>query len=66
MKKNRKKNPILIRGTEEWEKAYCEIGDKGCVPISFLLTLTEAEIECLHHVEKRLNSSDYMKYYTLI
>lgn len=56
-------NPAYTRGTEAWEKAVKEIGTKSCESIFLLMTLTEAEVENLHHVEKRLSSNDYFRYF---
>jgi len=52
-----------VRGTDAWHKAVSEIGTKSCESMFLLMTLTEAEVEHLHHVEKRLSSNDYFKYF---
>lgn len=62
-KKTIKDNPAYVRGTDAWYKAVSEIGIKSCEPILLLMTLTESEVEHLHHVEKRLSSNDYFKYF---
>ncbi len=56
-------NPAYVRGTDAWHKAVSEIGTKSCESMFLLMTLTEAEVEHLHHVEKRLSSNDYFKYF---
>ena len=56
-------NPAYVRGTDAWHKAVSEIGTKSCESMFLLMTLTESEVERLHHVEKRLSSNDYFRYF---